>query len=124
MLDALKAYNYILFSTLKKNGDFVATPVWFADDGESLYLFSAGNAGKVKRLRNFSDAKVAPCTVTGKRLGEDIDAKAWLLDGEDAKYAHKQLLKRYGWQMRITDIGATLAGRVNKRKFIKVSIAD
>ena len=47
---------YLSFATRKRNGDFVPTPVWFAADNGVYYLFSAGDAGKVKRLRTFSDA--------------------------------------------------------------------
>ena len=46
-IESLEAGSYISFATRRKSGDFVATPVWFAPDGDSYYLFSAGEAGKV-----------------------------------------------------------------------------
>ena len=70
MAASLARSNYVSFSTLRKNGDWVNTPVWFAPDGDTYYIFSAGDAGKVKRLRNFSQCRVAPCTVTGTATGD------------------------------------------------------
>ena len=123
MLEQFAKHNYLLFSTLKRNGDYVATPVWFAQQGSSFYLFSAGDAGKVKRLRNFSEAKITPCAMLGEPRGEDVAAKAYLLDDEsEIKLAHKLLVKTYGWQMRLLDIGSTLAGRKKTRKYIRVDV--
>lgn len=116
-------HRYLLLGTLKKNGDYVDTPVWFAKDGNTLYMFSTGDAGKVKRLRNFSDARVAPCTVSGKSLGDFAPAKATLItDATGKAEAHRQLVKKYGWQMRLLDAGARLAGRIRSRAFIKAEL--
>lgn len=113
---------YMLLGTRKRDGSFVPTPVWCAGDDSTLYMFSAGDAGKVKRLRNFSECRVAPCTVTGKRLEADQNASATLVSGEDAQRAHRALVKKYGWQMRLLDIGAGLAGRKKRRAFIRVDL--
>lgn len=119
----LDKHRYLLLGTLKKNGDYVDTPVWFAKQGKTLYMFSTGDAGKVKRLRNFSDARVAPCTVGGKSLGDFMPAQAALITDEAAKAeAHRQLVKKYGWQMRLLDAGARLAGRVRSRAYIKADV--
>jgi PPOX class probable F420-dependent enzyme len=115
--------NYILLSTRKKDGSRVATPVWFAEDNGFYYVFSAGNAGKIKRLRNFSDITVAPCTVTGKPLGEALNGRAIIFEAEkDIVTAHSALLKHYGWTMRMVDLGSWLTGKINKRKFIRIKL--
>ncbi len=49
----LNTAEYISLSTQKRDGSTVETPVWFAQDGDKIYVFTEGNAGKVKRLRNF-----------------------------------------------------------------------
>ena len=43
-IEFLEGGSYMSFATRKKSGDFVATPVWFAPDGNSYYVFSAGDA--------------------------------------------------------------------------------
>ena len=123
--------SYISFSTYRKNGDSVETPVWFApdinrdsiEDKNSYYIFSAGEAGKVKRLRNFSRSSIAPCTVTGRILGDWHDSEAVILESdEQIKTAHAALVKHYGWQMRMLDISSKLSGKFNKRAYIKVTL--
>ena len=45
---------YLSLKTFRKSGASVATPVWFASTGHNqLHVFSAKNAGKIKRIRNF-----------------------------------------------------------------------
>jgi PPOX class probable F420-dependent enzyme len=114
--------SYILFSSRKRDGSFVATPVWCGGDEQSLYIFSAGEAGKVKRLRNFSECRVAPCTVIGKRLGEDSSANAYILNEEESAIAHRSLVKKYGLQMRLLDIGAALTGKKQRRAYIRIAL--
>lgn len=124
-MSELDNYRYVLLGTVKKNGSYVDTPVWFAKKDNIVYMFSAGNAGKVKRLKNFSEARLAPCTVSGKALGDFVSASATLLNDEaDIREAHRQLVKKYGWQMRLLDIGARLGGRIQSRAFIKAELED
>ncbi|MCB1696348.1 MAG: PPOX class F420-dependent oxidoreductase [Pseudomonadales bacterium] len=120
-IKSLEGGNYLSFSTRRKSGEFVATPVWFAPDGDSYYLFSAGNAGKVKRLRNFSEARIAACTASGRLTGDWLETKAWLLEKPaDNARALKALRRKYGWQMAIGDCFASLTGRMGRRQYIRV----
>jgi hypothetical protein len=123
MSKALDNARYLSLETFRKSGTGVATPVWFAPHRGALYVFSAGDAGKVKRLRNSPKARVAPCDVRGKVLGEWADAQAFLVDDAvEIKAAHGALLERYGWQMRLLDCGAKLGGRYDKRAFIRIEV--
>ena len=69
---------YVSLSTYRKTGAPVDTPVWCAADGDDFFVFSAGNAGKVKRLRNSPRARLAVCDVRGGLLGDWHDAEAYL----------------------------------------------
>ena len=121
-IEFLEGGNYISFATRKKSGDFVATPVWFAPAGDSYYLFSAGEAGKVKRLRNFSEARIAACTVSGTLTGEWLETQAYLLEKpDDADTALKALRRKYGWQMAIGDCFGRLTGKMKRRAYIRVA---
>jgi PPOX class probable F420-dependent enzyme len=122
-VELLKGENYISFSTKKRSGEFVATPVWFAPHEGSYYLFSATESGKVKRLRNFSESSIAPCTMSGTVTGEWIDTGSVLLKTEEDKGIALQALRRkYGLQMKIGDIFARITGKMEKRAYIKVDI--
>ena len=96
-------HKYLSLETFKKNGEGVKTPVWFAADPTSdlagneahLYIYTIGNTGKVKRIRNNGHVKIAPCTIKGEPLGEWTDAKAEIISGEAARRAMKLLNKKY-----------------------------
>ena len=118
---------YVNLSTQKKDGSLVNTPVWFAQDGEKkhFYIFSAGEAGKVKRIRNFSSVKVAICDFKGNLRGEWISAQAELIDEEDSKVrAYRQLHKKYGLTIIVFDFFSKLFGKYKKRQVIKFKIQD
>jgi len=122
-IEFLEGGSYLSLATRKRSGDFVNTPVWFAPDGGSYYVFSAGNAGKVKRLRNFTAARVAACTVSGTVTGEWLDAEAELLESPaDEARALAALRKKYGWQMKIGDLFSRLTGKYAKRAYIRVTL--
>jgi len=122
-IEELESSKYLSFATLKKSGDWVATPVWFAPLDGHYYLFSAGDAGKVKRLRNFSDARIARCTVTGTLTGEWMDTEAEVLDTPEGEAtALKALHRKYGLTMKLTDVLSTLSGKKKKRAYIRVAI--
>ncbi|MFL2705594.1 MAG: PPOX class F420-dependent oxidoreductase [Gammaproteobacteria bacterium] len=116
---------YVNLSTQKKDGSFVNTPVWFAQDKEKndFYIFSAGEAGKVKRIKNFSSARVAICDVRGNLRGEWIPAQAELVNQEETKIkAYKQLHKKYGLTIKVFDFFSKLFGKYEQRQLIKFSI--
>lgn len=116
---------YLSLATFRKNGQAVATPVWFAAEGDHLYVFSSGEAGKVKRLRNSPRARIAPCTVTGALLGDWQDTEAVLLHTEaDIRRARAALTRRYGWQMHLINLGAWLSGRIRRRAWIAIACPD
>ena len=118
---------YVNLSTQKKDGSFVNTPVWFAQDGDKndFYIFSAGEAGKVKRIRNFSSVKVAICDFKGNLQGEWISAQAELINEEDSKMrAYRQLHKKYGLTIKVFDFFSKLFGKYKKRQVIKFKIQD
>ncbi len=115
---------YLALGTWRKNGKIVDTTVWFAQEGEQLLVFSSADAGKVKRLRNSSRARVAPCTVSGKLSGEWIAAKAEIITDEAAiEHAYSALRDRYGWKILVSDFFSKIAGKMSKRVFIRITPA-
>tara|TARA_B100000768_G_C11146943_1_gene318592 strand:- start:6 stop:377 length:372 start_codon:yes stop_codon:yes gene_type:complete len=116
---------YFSLATFRKTGVSVETPVWFAGDKTAYYVFSAGQAGKVKRLRNSPKSRIAPCNVIGKVLGDWQQSQAFILTtNEDIQQAHTALIEKYGWQMRLTDLGSWLTRKKSKRAYIKVVLVD
>lgn len=121
LLARLERGAYVSFATRKRSGEFVPTPVWFAPGDGGYYLFSAGDAGKVKRLRNFSECRLAPCTVTGRVTGDWLQARAFLLEEPgDITRALAALRRKYGWQMHLLDTLSRIAGKLGRRAYIRV----
>lgn len=120
-LNALRAAPYVSLATFRKTGAVVATPVWSAPAGDAFYVFSAGDAGKVKRLRNGNRARIAVCDVRGKLLGPWYAATAVIVDDPvEIGRALAALRVKYGWQMWLADAGARLTGRFRRRAYIRV----
>jgi PPOX class probable F420-dependent enzyme len=121
--DPLQGARYISFATFRKNGAAVATPVWFAEHGGRYYFYSAGNAGKVKRLRNSDRARVAVCDFRGKLLGPWLPARARLIVGAATiDPAARALRAKYGFQSWLGDALATLSGRIGRRAWIEIDL--
>jgi uncharacterized protein len=115
---------YFSLATFRKNGNVVETPVWFAPVADTFYVFSAGDAGKVKRLRASARARVAVCDLRGKLLGEWFEATARLVtDPDEIKRAYASLHRKYGLRMAIGDFFAKLTGRYQRRQMIAVNVA-
>lgn len=116
--------DYFSLATFRRNGNAVPTPVWFAPAGDTFYVFSAADAGKVKRIRLTSRARVAACDMRGKLLGEWLDARARLVsDAAEIRTAYASLHRKYRVQMLIGDFFARLSGRFDRRQFIAVTLA-
>jgi PPOX class probable F420-dependent enzyme len=94
-LDRLATAKYMLLTTFRKDGTAVPTPVWVARDGDELVLTTAPNAGKVKRIRRDGTATVAPCTVRGKPTGDEVPARARLLDEAGVRRAQRLIARKY-----------------------------
>jgi PPOX class probable F420-dependent enzyme len=119
--NSMQGGNYISLATRKRSGEWVATPVWFAPDGGNYYVFSAGEAGKVKRLRNFSESRIAPCTMNGTVTGPWSDTRAYVLDKPaDQQVALAALRRKYGWQMLAADFFSRLTGKMGRRAYIRI----
>jgi PPOX class probable F420-dependent enzyme len=97
------AHKYLSLETYKKSGESVRTPVWFAPDpsvrpdsaASKLYIYTIGDTGKVKRIRNNPCVRIAPCDMRGRVLGEWVDARAEIVNGEEAARGMRLLNKRY-----------------------------
>jgi hypothetical protein len=94
-LSSLKETKTILLTTYKRDGTPVGTPVSIAFDGDRAFFRSYHKAWKTKRLRNNPNVQVAPATVKGTPTGPALDARATLLDGDEAHVAARALARRH-----------------------------
>jgi uncharacterized protein len=121
-LAALKSGKYLSLETYRRTGAPVHTPVWFAADDQrpgTLYVYTEINAGKVKRIRNNSRVRVAPCTMRGTVTGDWAAAIARLVDGAEAERGHELLNRRY-WPKRL--VALLSPGRRAKQQVIAIRL--
>ncbi|MFD6344276.1 PPOX class F420-dependent oxidoreductase [Streptomyces roseolus] len=108
VFDELAAGRYLLLTTFRRDGRAVPTPVWVMPDGRTLAVWSAADAGKVKRIRNGGRVLVGPCDWRGRPLGVSTPGFAEVL-APDASAHFTDLMKRkYGLPARV----GLLAGRL------------
>ncbi len=122
-IGALDHQRYVALATFRRSGAEVRTPVWFAAMDGKLYVFTAGDSGKVKRLRHSSRARVATSDVRGNVRGEWWDAHARIVtEPRVIERAHAAMRVKYGWQARLGDLFSRLTGRLPRRAWIEVQI--
>jgi hypothetical protein len=116
-------HRYLSLTTYRASGAEVATPVWFASVDGTLYVFTAGDSGKVKRLRRSTRARIAPCDARGTAQGARRDATARLVtDAAVIRRAEAAFGEKYGWQKWLLDLGSRLTGRIRHRAWIAIDV--
>jgi PPOX class probable F420-dependent enzyme len=100
---AIHNQKYISLKTFRKNGAAVATPVWFGEEADKLYIMTRSDMGKTKRIRNNPQVQVAPCTIRGKVTGAEFAALARILPKEEHAHARQTINRKY-WLARLTSI--------------------
>ncbi len=110
----IRGQKYISLITLRKSGAAVATPVWFGEQDEKLYVMTRSDSGKYKRIRNNPQVRIAPCTIRGKITGPETAATARILPPDAWPAAHKTIKQKY-WLTRITFFWS------NKNIFVEIA---
>lgn len=120
--DTILNAQYVALTTYRRDGTPVVTPVWAAAEGDSLFIFSNPNAGKVKRVGNSSRATVAPCTATGMITGAALPGEALLLSDDQMPKVWKLLVKKYGIAARLFVAYDTLRSLVGKTRAAGIEV--
>ena len=93
---------YLNLETFRKTGVGVRTPVWFVQNvlhsvatTTVFYIYSEADAGKVKRIRNNTKVRLAPCTMRGDVRGDWIDGRARICEDDEAAHGQRLLTRKY-----------------------------
>ncbi|WP_433263617.1 PPOX class F420-dependent oxidoreductase [Actinosynnema sp. CS-041913] len=97
---------YLLLTTFRRSGIPVHTPVWAVRQGEVIYVWSAAEAGKVKRIRNNPEVTIAPCDFKGNPTGDPAPARAKVLDERASDHARHLIGRKYGIVGKLTLLGS------------------
>lgn len=104
----LQEQQFMNLSTYRKTGVPVTTPVWFAQEGDRLYVYTQATSGKIKRVRNNGRVEVGPCDRVGRPLGPTQSATARILSPDEGKRADRLITRKYGWLKRAFSLVAAI----------------
>ncbi|MGR8949558.1 MAG: PPOX class F420-dependent oxidoreductase [Gammaproteobacteria bacterium] len=123
-VESVGQMRFVSLATFRKSGAEVRTPVWIAAAGGTLYVYSEGQAGKVKRIRANGKARLAHCDMRGKLLGDFIEARGRVVDdAAERTRAFGALKAKYGWQMTIANVLSRVSGKFSKRAVLAFDLA-
>jgi PPOX class probable F420-dependent enzyme len=118
---ALGDEKYLSFTTFKKSGDAVSTPVWVVtlDSGELAFWTSSGS-GKAKRLAHTAKVTLQPSDARGKVKDGSAPStgQARLIASDDPLFAQVQekVKAKYGFMTHVTKALGTVGGIVKRNK--------
>ncbi|WP_194814477.1 PPOX class F420-dependent oxidoreductase [Nocardia sp. XZ_19_385] len=121
-LGELAAGKYLLLTTFRRDGRAVPTPVWVMRDGQALAVWSAADAGKVKRIRNEGRVTVASCDWRGKPLSEPVHGFAEVLAPAESVHYVELMKRKYGLVARVGLLGSALRGGPGRMAGIRVVV--
>src|SRR5579872_3511950 len=109
-LDAFLDEKCLNLETYKNNGQAVKTPVWFVVDNDIIYVTTPSTTGKVKRLNQNKNVRIAPSDLKGKPKGDWIDATAYFATKSESEQAMKLRKKKYGLMTKLVGIAVYRKG--------------
>ena len=97
----------------------VSTAVWIVDLGDGTVGFTTeATAGKVKRIRNFTEVTLRPCDRRGAVTegAPTWTGRAEVLTGEAARPTVRAIRRKYGWQVVAIDIASWIRSLRTRRR--------
>lgn len=86
---------YLSLTSFKRDGNGVATPVWFVIENGRLLVKTDAQSFKVKRVRRNATVMIAPCSASGRLRGEPVSAQAELLPKSDIDHVDQLIARKY-----------------------------
>lgn len=122
-LDRLGAGQYLLFTSYRKNGSPVPTPVWVVRDGDTLGVWTVADSWKVKRIRARADVLVGPCDLRGNPTGDQVPATAEIADAATGARYRSLIARKYGILGRLMILDSKLRRGGERTLGIRVRLA-
>src|SRR5688572_9773982 len=86
---------YLSLTTYRRDGTPVSTPVWFVEEDGRLFVTTAANSYRAKRLRRNPAAMVAPCTARGVPTGDAIPVQVEFLPLQEHARVDRLMAEKY-----------------------------
>ena len=101
---------YLSIETYRKNNKPVQSPVWFVIYNDLIYVVTRTQTGKIKRLKNTKNVRVALCNFKGKILGDWHPGVVTFCSPEETKIVLDLRRKKYGFIERIARFASRKKG--------------
>ena len=111
-LEQFSEQKYINLETYKRDSTSVKTPVWFVIDKGLVYIITRESTGKVRRLKNNQNVRIALCSFKGEIKSEWINGKTQKITGAEADRAIKIRKKKYGFVVRLSSLFTSQKGNL------------
>ena len=103
---------YLSLETYKRDNTPIQTPVWFVIDNDQLYITTKETTGKVKRLRNNQNARIAVCSMKGDIKSNWVDVGLEKIPEEsNVEKIVKLRKKKYGFSARLISMFTSQKGK-------------
>ena len=103
---------YINLETYKKDQTSVKTPVWFVIENEQIHITTKETTGKVKRLKNNQNARIAICSMKGDIKGDWVHVGLQRINEDnDVEKIVKLRKKKYGFSARLISMFTSQKGK-------------
>ena len=103
---------YLSLETYKRDSTPIQTPVWFVTENDQLYITTKETTGKVKRLRNNQNARIAVCSMKGDIKSDWVDVGLENIPEEsDVEKIVKLRKKKYGFSARLVSMFTSQKGK-------------
>ncbi|HKR72941.1 MAG TPA: PPOX class F420-dependent oxidoreductase [Candidatus Nitrosocosmicus sp.] len=96
--------SYISLETYRKNKQGVKTPVWFIQKNNTIYVVTREKTGKVKRIKNNNEVKIAPCNYKGTLTGAWVSGRAHIVESIEKEEVLRARNKKYGFKAKIANL--------------------
>ncbi|MCI0397730.1 MAG: PPOX class F420-dependent oxidoreductase [Chloroflexi bacterium] len=113
MIGRLAQFSGSFFATLetyRRDGTAVRTPLFFVERDEVLYLRSAAQTHKVRRIARDPRVRIVPSAWRGRPLGVWLEGEARLYDAGELPWVNELVKQKYGLAKRLIDLRSRLRG--------------
>lgn len=116
---ALVDEKYILFTTFRRDGSPVPTPVWLVPLGDGqIGFWTSSGSGKAKRLAHTDRVLIQPCDVKGNPTAgtEPVETTARLVQGPELDEIRGKIVAKYGFMTKVTKLFGAIGGIIKRNR--------
>ena len=111
-LEQFADQKYINLETYRKDQTPVKTPVWFIINNDRIHITTKETTGKVKRLKNNQNARIAICSMKGDVKSNWVNVGVQKITQEsDVEEIVKLRKKKYGFSAKLISMFTSQKGK-------------